>query len=128
MISIHRNCDTKKLEIMLTSDGNTSYVTYDDATNSHHLHQMIGSCAQAMGMDWDSACEEFDAMWCKLQKLSKERKRRLSFLKPDDVRGNDCVSFEYIYLTLLAGGVLTLHEIFWLDYYVRKHKLLQQIG
>lgn len=124
MISIHRNCENKKLEIMLISDGNTSCVAYDDATNSQHLHQMIGSCAQAMGMDWGQTCEEFDAMWCKLQKLSKERKRRLSFLKPDDVRENDCVSFEYIYFTLLAGGVLTLHEVFWLDYYVRKHKLL----
>lgn len=123
MISIHRNCETKKLEIMITSDNNTSYVTYDNANNSHHLHQMIGSCAYAMGLDWDQACEEFDAMWNTLLKLSRERKRRMEKIKPDIVI-NDCVSFEYVYFTLLGDGVLTLHEIFWLDYYVRKHKLL----
>lgn len=123
MISIHRNCETKKLEIMITSDNNTSYVAYDNANNSHHLHQMIGSCAQATGMDWDQACEEFDAIWTKLQKLSKERKRRMEMIKPD-MAINDCVSFEYVYFTLLGDGVLTLHEIYWLDFYTRKHKLL----
>lgn len=123
MISIHRNCETKKLEIMITSDNNTSYVVYDDANNSTHLHQLIGSCAQAMGLDWDKACEEFDAMWNKLLKLSRERKRRMEKIKPD-MAINDCVSFEYVYFTLLGDGVLTLHEIYWLDYYVRKHKLL----
>lgn len=77
-------------------------------------------------MDWDQACAEFDAVWCKLLKLSKERKRWLLFLKTDDVLENDCVKFNYMHFTLLAGGVLTLHEIVWLDYYLRKHKLLQQ--
>lgn len=124
MISIHRNCETKKLEIMITRDNNTSYVVYDNANNSHHLHQMIGSCAQAIGLDWDLACEEFDAVWCKLMKLSKERKRRIEKIKPDCVMENNCVSFEYVYFTLLGDGVLTLHEIFWLDYYTRKNKLL----
>jgi len=124
MISIHRNCETKKLEIMITNDNNTSYVTYDNAMNSHHLHQTIGSCAQAMGMDWDQACEEFDAMWNKLLKLSRERKRRLEKIKPDVIYDTDCVSLEYVYFTLLGDGVLTLHELFWLDYFTRKHRLL----
>jgi len=124
MISIHRNSETKKLEIMITNDSNTSYVVYDNANNSHHLHQMIGSCAQAMGMDWDQACEEFDAMWNKLLKLSRERKRRLEKIKPDVILDTDCVSLEYVYFTLLGDGVLTLHEIFWLDFYVRKNKLI----
>ena len=125
MISIHRNIETKKLEIMITSDSNTSYVVYDDANNSTHLHQMIGSCAKAMSLDWDQACDEFDAMWCKLIKLSKERKRRIEKIKPDYVMKNDCVSFEYVYFTLLGDGVLTLHEIFWLDFYMRKNKICQ---
>ena len=124
MISIHRNSETRKLEIMITNDNNTSYVTYDNAMNSHHLHQMIGSCAQAMGMDWDQACEEFDAMWNKLIKLSKERKRRLEKIKPDVILDTDCVSLEYVYFTLLGDGVLTLHELFWLDFYVRRNKLI----
>lgn len=124
MISIHRNSETKKLEIMITNDNNTSYVTYDNANNSHHLHQMIGSCAQAMGMDWDQACEEFDAMWNKLLKLSRERKRRIEKIKPDVIYDTDCVSLEYVYFTMLGDGVLTLHEIFWLDFYVRKNKLI----
>lgn len=124
MISIHRNCETKKLEIMITSDNNTSYVVYDNANNSTHLHQMIGSCAQAMGMDWDQACAEFDAMWTKLQKLSKERKRRIQLIPPKDLLEKSCDSLEFVYFTLAADGVLTLHEIFWIDYYLRKHKLL----
>ncbi len=124
MISIHRNMETKKLEIMITSDNNTSYVTYNNANNSTHLHQMIGSCAQAMGLDWDQACEEFDSMWNKLLKLSRERKRRIEKIKPDVVMDMNCVSLEYIYFTLLGDGVLTLHEIFWTDFYTRKYKLI----
>lgn len=124
MISIHRNCETKKLEIMITSDNNTSYVVYDNANNSTHLHQMIGSCAQAMGLDWDQACEEFDAMWNKLLKLSRERKRRLESIPPAKLLDHDCQSFEFVYFTLMADGVLTLHEIFWADYYLRRNKFL----
>ena len=95
MISIHRNCETKKLEIMITSDNNTSYVVYDNANNSTHLHQMIGSCAQAMGLDWDQACDEFDAMWNKLLKLSKERKRRLEMIEPKVMMERGCESFDW---------------------------------
>lgn len=124
MISIHRNIETKKLEIMITSDSNTSYVVYDNANNSAHLHQMIGSCAQAMALDWDQACEEFDAMWNKLLKLSKERKRRLQTIQPSQMLVHECESLDFIYFTLMADGVLTLHEIYWMDFYTRKHKLL----
>lgn len=124
MISIHRNIDTKDLVIMISSDNNTSYIQYASATNSSHLHQMIGSAARAMSLSWDDAIEQYEDMYNKLVKLSKERKRRVENIKPLVGVLWENESFDFVYFTLLANGVLTLHEIFWLDYYVKRNKLI----
>lgn len=123
MISIHRNIETKDLEIMITSDTNTSYIKYATATNETHLHQLIGSSARAMGLSWDDAVSQFDDMYAKLKKLSKERKRRIENINPmKEMSKNE--SFDFVYFTLIANGVLTLHEVHWLDWYVKRNKLL----
>src|SRR5690349_23523313 len=125
MISIHRNAKTKKLEVMITSGNGVSYIKTDQANSEEHLKQMIGGAAQTLSPSsptaWDDAVQECECLWEVLRKLSKERKRRVENIRPDSLPENE--GFEFLYFTLIAGGVITFHEIFWLDWYMRKNKL-----
>src|SRR5690349_10652311 len=128
MISIHRNAETKKLEVMITSGNGVSYIKTDQANNEEHLKQMIGSAAKTLSPSsptaWDDAVQEYECLWEVLRKLSKERKRRVEMIEPKVMMERGCEGFEFLYFTLIAGGVVTFHEVFWLDYFMRKEKLL----
>lgn len=126
MISIQRNEENKDLIVMITTGKNTSYINSSTATNKAHLEQLIGSAAQAMGRSWMNAVEEYDALYRKLVTLSKERKRRLqNVVIPDEIVNDYCI-FAGVRNHLLSDGILTLEEIFWFDWFCRKHKLVVQ--
>lgn len=124
MISIQRNEENKDLIVMITTGKNTSYINASAANNKAHLEQMIGSSAQAMGRSWMNAVEEYDALYRKLTTLSKERKRRLqNVVIPDEIVNDYCI-FAGVRNHLLSNGILTLEEIFWFDWFCRKHNLV----
>ena len=126
MISIQRNEENKDLIVMITTGKNTSYINSSTATNKAHLEQLIGSAAQAMGRSWMNAVEEYDALYRKLTTLSKERKRRIQNVTiPDNIVNDYCI-FAGVRNHLLSDGILTLEEIFWIDWFMRKHKLVVQ--
>lgn len=123
MISIQRHAETKELVVMITSGKNTSYINASTANNDAHLHQMIGSTAQAMGQSWEYAVDNYDFLYRKLFDLSRERKRRLQQIEIPDNLINDYRQFSAIRNIILSGGILTLEEIYWWDYMIRKYKL-----
>ena len=122
MISIHRDKDHMGLVAVVFTGRNVAKIDVNSATGHAHLQQMIGSMAQAFGLDWLKSVEEFGDLYSAMISLSRERKRRINSIKIEDIKisSND---FWPIWQRLISDGILTMDEIFWLDNFWRESKL-----
>lgn len=114
--SIERNPDTKQLEVVFSFNDN---LTIAIPTIDERLAvRMIKDLAESQHLDnADFLISKYKALYAELVMYSKYR--------TDIIRKHRICSAQYndIFFTLACGGVLTMNEIYWFDWYIKKNKL-----
>ena len=133
MINIHRNLDDRSLDVQVSVGRTKSYINMGQGLPAAILEAMIQNSAEIMGGDAWIAIKDFRRKYESMQNLSAEMRRRLAtvsvtdFLKQyedlDEIPAS-VAKFLELERYLICKGVLTHAEIHWLDWFIRKHKLL----
>jgi hypothetical protein len=118
--TIERNPDTKQLEVVFSFNDNItiSIPIIDEKTTV----SMIKSTAESLGLNPDSFISKYKALYAELAMYSKYRSEMLRKHKILSAQYND------IFFTLVCGGVLSMSEIYWFDWYIKKHGLAKVNG
>ena len=116
--TIERNPETKQLEAVFSFNDNLTLTI--PIIEVRKAVQMIVSAAESLGVshdDIDFIVSKFKGMWEELEMYSRYgtniiRKHRICSAQYNDM-----------FFTLACGGVLTMNEIYWFDWYIKKNKL-----
>ena len=115
LLTIERNPDTKQLEVVFSFNDNLTIAI--PIMEDRITIPMIKSAAESLGHDADFYIAQYKVMYKDLVTYSKYRS--------DIIRKHRICSAQYndIFFTLACGGVLTMNEIYWFDWYIKKNKL-----
>lgn len=114
--SIERNPDTKQLEVVFSFNDNLTVTI--PIVEGWLTVQMIKAAAESYGVDnVDFLISKYKVMYDELVMHSKYR--------TNIIRKHRICSAQYsdIFFTLVCGGVLTMSEIYWFDWYIKKNNL-----
>lgn len=116
--SIERNPDTKQLEVVFSFDDNLTLAI--PIVEWRATVSMIKSAAESFDInhnDIDSLVSKLRVMYDELYLYSKYRTNIIRKHRICSAQYND------IFFNLACGGVLTMNEIYWFDWYIKKNKL-----
>ena len=128
IVQIHRNIDDDDLTVQI-SVGRVK--TYIDLVED--IGPAVKKAAEVMGGDPVEALEQLSTILRQMSALSGEIKKRVDMIKDDRVLhytmgGREQIAqvdkFFELDALLQGGEILTHAEIYWLDWFIRKHKLL----
>lgn len=128
IVQIHRNIDDDDLTVQIAVG---RVKTYMDLVED--IGPAVKKAAEVMGGDPTQALEQAETLLRQMAALSSEIKKRVDAIKDDRVLnytlgGREQIAhvdkFFELDALLQNGGMLTHAEIYWLDWFIRKHKLL----
>lgn len=117
--SIERNPDTKQLEVVFSFNDNItiSIPIIDQETTIG----MIKSTAESLDLDPYVFIDQYKEIFNDLIMYSKYRRIMIGKISIEKFPIVDTIH------TLICGGVLSMSEIYWFDWYVKKNKLTGDI-
>lgn len=121
--SIERNPDTKQLEVVFSFNDNLTLAI--PIVEVRKAVPMIVSAAESLGVshdDIDFIVSKFKGMCEELEMYSRYRTNIIRKHRICSAQYND------IFFTLACGGILTMNEIYWFDWYIKKNKLTGDIN
>ena len=121
--SIERNTDTKQLEVVFSFNDNLTLAI--PIIEVRKAVPMIVSAAESLGVSYDDInfiVLKFKEMYEELEMYSRYRTNIIRKHRICSAQYND------IFFTLACGGVLTMNEIYWFDWYIKKNKLTGDIN
>jgi len=121
--SIERNPDTKQLEVVFSFNDNLTLAI--PIIEVRKAVPMIVSAAESLGVSYDDInfiVLKFKEMYEELEMYSRYRTNIIRKHRICSAQYND------IFFTLACGGVLTMNEIYWFDWYIKKNKLTGDIN
>ena len=121
--SIERNPDTKQLEVVFSFNDNLTLAI--PIIEVRKAVPMIVSAAESLGVshdDIDFIVSKFKGMYDELEMDSRYRTNIIRKHRICSAQYND------IFFTLACGGVLTMNELYWFDWYIKKNKLTGDIN
>ena len=128
IVQIHRNIDDDDLTVQIAVGRVKTYIDLIGDTGP-----AVKKAAEVMGGDGEEAVQKLNKTMLQMIDLSREIKKRVDMIKDDRVLnytlgGREQIAqvdkFFELDALLQAGRCLTHAEIYWLDWFIRKHKLL----
>lgn len=117
-LSIQRNPETKFLEVcMAFNDNLTVSFEIQDLKNTELLIKSTCEAANPV-LDDDFFISKFREQYGELKIYSRYRAKIMLNLDVD-------INSNFIFYKLVCCGILTMNEIYWFDWYVKKHKLIK---
>lgn len=128
IVQIHRNIDDDDLTVQIAVGRVKTYIDLIEDTGP-----AVKKAAEVMGGDPDKALKQLNKTMLQMIDLSREIRKRVNMIKDDRVLnytlgGREQIAhvdkFFELDALLQADRCLTHAEIYWLDWFIRKHKLL----
>ncbi len=135
IVQIHREPDTGELIAQVSVGRVKTYITVGEQ-EPPEMREAIRLAAECMGGDGQKAIDAYSTLMTQMTNLSTEMARRA---KSIEFKRNPCLwdthglsrsevterdTFLALDAALYGGQVLTHAEIYWLDWFIRKYKLL----
>lgn len=128
IVQIHRNIDDDDLTVQIAVGRVKTYIDLVE-----NIGPAVEKAAEVMGGNPAEALEQLATILRQMSSLSGEIKKRVDMIKDDRVLnytlgGREQIAhvdkFFELDALLQDDGILTHAEIYWLDWFIRKHKLL----
>lgn len=128
IVQIHRNIDDDDLTVQIAVGRVKTYIDLIE-----DIGPAVKKAAEVMGGNPVEALEQLSTILRQMSSLSSEIKKRVDMIKDDRVLnytmgGREQIAhvdkFFELDALLQDDGILTHAEIYWLDWFIRKHKLL----
>ena len=112
--TIERNPETKQLEAVFSFNDRVTITI--PVANNNLIDEMIQNAAEDFDADSDKIISQFNNHLRDLETYTKYRRKIMSNM---DINVNSNAVFKLI----ASGEILTMNEIYWFDYFCKKHGL-----
>lgn len=131
IVQIHREPDTGELVVQVSVGRVKTYITIGEQ-EPPEMREAIWLAAECMGGDGQKAIDAYSTLMAQMTNLSAEMAKRvksvdvktLDYYDSRRVNIAEIDKFFELDAALIENRVLTHAEIYWLDWFIRKYKLL----
>lgn len=120
LLTIERNPETKQLEVVFSFNDNITISI--PIVNQELTIRCIRSTAETLGLDADEFSSQYKQLYKDLETYATYRKKIVQEFCKHKIIYNDVIR------TVICGGVLSMSEIYWFDWYVKKNNLIGGIN
>lgn len=121
LLTIERNPETRQLEVVFSFNDNITISI--PIVNQELTIRCIRSTAETLGLDADEFENKYKELYADLKTYTAYRKKVL--LKIGVVNFN---LYNSVISEIICGGILSMSEIYWFDWYVKKNNLIGGIN
>jgi len=120
LLTIERNPETKQLEVVFSFNDNITISI--PIVNKELTIRCIRSTAETLGLDSSIFVMQYQDLYQDLIMYSLYRRKIIEKVGFDKIIDND------VFTILLCKGILSMSEIYWFDWYVKKNNLIGGIN
>lgn len=120
LLTIERNPETKQLEVVFSFNDNITISI--PVSNKGLTVRCIRSTAETLGLDADEFANKYKELYDDLKTYTAYRKKIVEKI------GVSNMIYNQIIQEIICGGILSMSEIYWFDWYVKKNNLIGGIN
>lgn len=120
LLTIERNPETRQLEVVFSFNDNITISI--PIVNQELTIRCIRSTAETLGLDADQFSNQYKELYKDLISYSKYRRKIIPKFCINDANCSGIIK------DLICGSVLSMSEIYWFDWYVKKNNLIGGIN
>ena len=120
LLTIERNPETKQLEVVFSFNDNITISI--PIVNQELTIRCIRSTAETLGLDADEFANQYKELYADLKTYTAYRKKVVEKIGVSNMIYNQMIQ------DIICGGILSMSEIYWFDWYVKKNNLIGGIN